>query len=56
MSLQSLTLKCISMVLSLKISLQLMGNVGLYSMDKEVRKAHFKIIQTESFAGHLRVG
>ena len=29
-----------------------MGNVGLYSVGKEVRKAHFKNIQAESFVGH----
>ena len=33
-----------------------MGNVDLYSMRKEMRKALFKIIQAESFVGHLRVG
>ena len=31
------------------------GNVGLYSMDIEIRKALFKNIQVKSFAGHLRV-
>ena len=32
------------------------GNESLDSMGKEKRKALFKIIQTESFVGHLRVG
>ena len=33
-----------------------MSNVGLYGVGKEMRKALFKIIQTESFVGHSRVG
>ena len=33
-----------------------MGNVGLYSVCKEIRKTLFKIIQAESFAGHSWVG
>ena len=50
--LQSLTLKCIARIFSLKSSLQFHGNVGLYSVGKEMRKTHFKKVQVMSFAGH----
>ena len=50
---QSLTLKCITRVLSLKVFLQFVGNVGLYSVGKEMRKTHFKKGSGSEFRGSL---
>jgi len=33
-----------------------MGNEGLYSVGKRMRKTHFKKLQAESFAGHSWLG
>ena len=40
--LQSLTLKCIAKVFSLKVSLQFRGYEGFYIVAKDMRKAHIK--------------
>jgi len=32
------------------------GNVGLYSVGKRMRKSHFKKLQVVSFAGHSCLG
>ena len=40
--LQSLTLKCIAKVFSLKVSLQFRGYEGFYIVAKDIRKAHIK--------------
>ena len=55
--LQSLTLKYRAKVFSLKISFgktsyNFVGNVGLYSVGKGMRKTHFKKLQVVGFAGH----
>ena len=58
--LQSLTLKCIAKVFSLKSSFgktpyNFVGNVGLYSVGKGMRKTHFKKLQAVGFVGHSQL-
>ena len=58
--LQSLTLKCIAKVFSLKSSFgktpyNFLGNVGLYSVGKGIRKTHFKKLQVVGFVGHSQL-
>ena len=59
--LQSLTLKCIARVSSLKSSLEKLltisrGNVGLYSVGKRMRKSTLKIFRVVSFVCHSQFG
>ena len=59
---QSLTLKCVARVFSLKIKFlaktpySFVGNEGLYKVDKGMRYTHFKKLQVVSFAGYSRLG
>ena len=59
--LQSLTLKCIARVSSLKSSLEKLltisrGNVGLYSVGKRMRKSTLKKFRAVSFVCHSQFG
>ena len=62
MGIQSLTLKCLARVLSLKSFLEkLLFTISWVMRDyivlvKVCEKAHSNIIQEESFAGHSRLG
>ena len=56
-SLQSPILKCIAKFFSLKNSFgktpyNFVGNIGLNSVGKGMRKTHFKKLQVVGFAGH----